>query len=169
MKTRNKILIGGAIVIAYLLWDRNRKKNNLTASNVASGGTSSAPTNESTNLDLPSGMDLPNLTPSTSVPTEVAIQESIAVVPTPAIVPSKPTDTETALNNSLINPIEKDKEAERLAILEQQLQAEKRAELDRLLLLQQQLTTALPKTAQSISVVEEIPVSEPIIADASRS
>jgi hypothetical protein len=108
MKTRNKVLIGGAVVvIAYLLWNRNKKKSNLTATNVSSGAESSTPTNESSNLDLPSGMDLPNLTPSTNVPTEVAIQESINVVPTPAIVESKPTDTESALNNSLIIPIPK--------------------------------------------------------------
>lgn len=108
MKTRNKVLIGGAVVvIAYLLWNKNKKKSNLTAPSVASGSTSTAPTNESSNLDLPTGMDLPNLTPSNNVPTEVAIQESISVVPTPAISEPKPTNTEDALAKSLIIPIPK--------------------------------------------------------------
>ena len=108
MKTKSKIIIGGAVVvIAYLLMDRNRKKKNILDAGLSSGAESTTPTSQPSNLDLPSGMDLPNLTPSTNVPTEVAIQESINVVPTPAVVESKPLDTETALNNSLIIPIPK--------------------------------------------------------------
>lgn len=144
MKTRNKVLIGGAVlVIAYLLWDRNKKKKGLTANNVASGSTSTAPTNESTNLDLPTGMDLPNLTPSTNVPTEVAIKESIDVVPTPAIVESKPTDTEDALAK-LIVPIPK----VTVPIAETTTSSGN--------LLQTPLTTALPSTAPAIAPVQEI-------------
>lgn len=171
MKTRNKVLIGGAVVvIAYLLWNKNKKKSNLTATNVSSGAESSTPTNESSNLDLPTGMDLPNLTPSTNVPTEVAIQESINVVPTPAVVESKPVDTETALNNSLIAPIDKDKEAERLLAMQQSLDAYRRAELEkqtleaqRLAELQRQLTltTAIPTTAPSISSSVDMELQTP--------
>jgi hypothetical protein len=108
MKTKTKIIIGGVVVvIAYFLMDRNKKKKNVIEAGLSNGAESTTPTSQPSNLDLPSGMDLPNLTPSTNVPTEVAIQESINVIPTPAVVESKPADTETALNNSLIIPVPK--------------------------------------------------------------
>ncbi len=132
MKTRNKVLIGGAVlVIAYFFLGRNKKKKN----------TASAPlieptiTDKLTNLDLPSGMDLPNLTASTDVPTEKAIQESINVVPTPALLEKKPFQTEIALSDSLILPIDKSAliaEQERQAELARQAEQERQAELARL-------------------------------------
>lgn len=63
MKTTNKVIIGGVVIaIAYFLWNRNKK--GLTSKNVS-------------NLDLPTGMDLPNLTPSTNVPTEKVVKDSL--------------------------------------------------------------------------------------------
>ena len=88
MKTKNKIIIGSAVVaIAYFLWDRSKKKKKIASVS-----------NESNNLDLPTGMDLPNLTPSTKTPTGMDL---------PNLTPSTKTPTETALNNSLIAPIDK--------------------------------------------------------------
>lgn len=171
MKTRNKILIGGAVVvIAYFLWNRNKKKKNLTASNVASGNTSTAPKNESSNLDLPTGMDLPNLTPSTNVPTEVAIKESISVMPTPAIVEVKSMDTEDALKKSLIIPIPKVTTPIVQAPIEAPVQAPIESPLNRWFLDNQPIVNAipsLPMTSPDIAPINDlvIPTEKPIYSE----
>ena len=59
-------------------------------------------------LGLPAGMDLPNLTAGTGVPTEVAVQlGGVKTEPKPAIVEQPVLSIEEALGNGGIKPIVK--------------------------------------------------------------
>lgn len=135
MKTRNKVLIGGAIIgIAYLLWDRSKNKKAIIPINSS---------NESNNLDLPTGMDLPNLTPSTNLPTEKAIKDSL-FIPKPNVDPldqqEKFLEQKRLDEQAKLSVLEKAKlaENERLARLAQEQYAKELAEYERQALLEKQ-------------------------------
>jgi len=125
MKTRNKVLIGGAVIgIAYLLLNKN-KKNTLVATILP---------NESNNPDLPTGMDLPNLTPSTNV------------------------STESVINDSLFNPKSK---AEQLAEQEMLILKAKKDEEERLAQLERIKLAEQAKIAEQSRLAEEKRLSDP--------
>lgn len=116
MKTKNILLVGSVALILYLLMKQKKNTNfqsNLTNSDTNSGGASASspilPSQNTSNepeqvygLNLPSTMDLPVLTPSTGVPTEVAVQQGgVDTTLTPAIVIPRPlptTDVVSAIN-----------------------------------------------------------------------
>lgn len=122
MKTKDILLVGAGATIIYLLWKRSQKSKDVKsltggigASTGASTGatTSGTTTSEATSsepeqvygLNLPSGMDLPNLTGGTGVATEVAVQQGgVTTTPTPAIVNTPNLSIEDALGNG-IKPI----------------------------------------------------------------
>lgn len=115
MKSKDYIILGGAIAI-YLLWKNSKTKKTTASGGVAGGtGTSQGTTMPTSNepeqifgASLPSGMDLPVLTAGTGVATEVALQEGLGnTTPTPAIVPPKTLATIQALEISDIKPIVK--------------------------------------------------------------
>ena len=119
MKTKDILLVGAGATIIYLLWRRSKKAKDLkvisggngtiggTSTNagaITSGATSTKP-EQVFGLNLPSGMDLPNLTAGTGVPTEVAVQQGgIVTTPTPAIATTPVLSIEDALGSG-IKPI----------------------------------------------------------------
>jgi hypothetical protein len=133
MKTRNKVLIGVAVIgIAYFLWDRSKKNKKIASVS-----------NESNNLDLPTGMDLPNLTPSTNLPTEKAIKDSL-FVKKPDVDPlyqqEMLAEQKRLDEQAKLSVLEKAKyaENERLARLAQEQYAKELAEYERQTLLEKQ-------------------------------
>jgi hypothetical protein len=138
MKTRNKVLIGVAVIgIAYFLWDRSKKNKKIASVS-----------NESNNLDLPTGMDLPNLTPSTNLPTEKAIKDSL-FVKKPDVDPlyqqEMLAEQKRLDEQAKLSVLEKAKyaENERLARLAQEQYAKELAEYERQTLLEKQKLDAL--------------------------
>lgn len=135
MKTKDYIIIGGAVAL-FLLWkNKNKKVGTSTTTGVATTteskkpyampttGGATAGTSQVTVLDtpppsnepeqvfglgLPTGMDLPVLTAGTGVPTEVAVQlGGVRTNPKPAIVEQPLLSTEEALGTGGIKPIVK--------------------------------------------------------------
>jgi len=130
MKTKDILLVGAGATIIYLLWRRSKKAKdskglaggNGTIGGASTGAISSGATSGATSgavssgavssepeqvfgLNLPSGMDLPNLTAGTGVPTEVAVQQGgVPTSPTPAIVTAPLLSIEDALGGG-IRPI----------------------------------------------------------------
>lgn len=128
MKSKDYIIIGGAIVI-YLLW-KNSKTKKVSTSTATDGGIGGGATSTSGatqggamptsnepeqvyGLNLPSGMDLPVLTAGTGVPTEVAVQQGgVVTTPTPAIVETPALAIEESLVLGGIKPIKRPLEIE---------------------------------------------------------
>jgi len=135
MKTKTKIIIGGVLAIgAYFLWSRNKNKKIVIPTSLP---------NESNNLDLPTGMDLPNLTPSTDLPTEKAIKGSLFITK-PNVDPldqqEKLLEQKRLDEQARLSVLEKAKldENERLARLAQEQYAKELAEYERQALLEKQ-------------------------------
>jgi hypothetical protein len=119
MKTKDILLVGAGATIIYLLWRRSQKSKDLQGlaggngtiggattgtGAIPSGGASSQP-EQVFGLNLPSGMDLPNLTAGTGVPTEVAVQQGgVPTSPTPAMANTPILSIEDALGDG-IKPI----------------------------------------------------------------
>ena len=119
MKTKDILLVGAGATIIYLLWRRSKKAKDskgLAGGNgiiggastgagaIPNGGASSQP-EQVFGLNLPSGMDLPNLTAGTGVPTEVAVQQGgVPTSPTPAMANTPILSIEDALGDG-IKPI----------------------------------------------------------------
>ena len=130
MKTNDILLVGAGATIVYLLWKRSKKAKDVksltggsgattgaismgaSAGAISSGATTSGATSNNPEqvygLNLPTGMDLPNLTAGTGTPTEVAVQQGgVLTNPTPAIVTTPVLSTNDALGG-VINVIPKD-------------------------------------------------------------
>lgn len=129
MKTKDILLVGAGATIIYLLWKRSKKAKDVksltggsgattgaismgaSAGAITSGATTGATSNNPEQvygLNLPTGMDLPNLTAGTGTPTEVAVQQGgVLTNPTPAIVTTPVLSTNDALGG-VINVIPKD-------------------------------------------------------------
>jgi hypothetical protein len=85
MKTKNKIIIGSAVVVAgYLLWMRNKKKSNVVVANAPA-----------TNVPSVNNSPLANVNPSNNIPTQT--------VYTPAIPKDVPSIS-TTVDSELFNP-----------------------------------------------------------------
>lgn len=118
MKTKDILLVGAGATIIYLLWRKSQKSKDVksliggigaSTGATTSGATSSAVTSSEPEqvygLNLPSGMDLPNLTGGTGVATEVAVQQGgVTTTPTPAMATTPSLSIEDALGNG-IKPI----------------------------------------------------------------
>jgi hypothetical protein len=119
MKTKDILLVGAGATIIYLLWRRSKKAKDskgLAGGNGIIGGAStgagaipsvgaSSQPEQVFGLNLPSGMDLPNLTAGTGVPTEVAVQQGgVPTSPTPAMANTPILSIEDALGDG-IKPI----------------------------------------------------------------
>ena len=117
MKTNDILIIGAGATIVYLLWKRSKKTNSLesltggngTSGSITFGGNAMPLQPEQVyGLNLPSGMDLPNLTGGTGTPTEIAVQQGgVLTTPTPAIVTTPVLSVNEALNG-IVNVIPKD-------------------------------------------------------------
>jgi len=83
MKTKNKIIIGSAVVVVgYLLWMRNKKKSNVAITN--SPVTNSPVTNPPVdNVPTVNNSPLPNVSPSNNIPNQTVYTPAL-----PKVAPS---------------------------------------------------------------------------------
>ena len=73
MKTKNKIIIGSAVVVAgYFLWMRNKKKSNVVVANTPA-----------TNIPSVNNSPLPNVNPSNNIPNQTVYTPAL-----PKVAPS---------------------------------------------------------------------------------